>query len=396
MKLSRGQTLEVTIDRLSVGGRGVGRAEKFVIFVPDTAPGERVEVEITFVKKSFAEGRLLRILSRSSTRVTPTCPVAGLCGGCNWQHLDAATQLHWKRELVRESLRKFSGFDVSEEARVQAVVASPNSFRYRNRVQFHHESGKLGFFQRGSHRIVNIDDCPITEEAITSLIPDFKARFATAAPGRFEAFISEDGPVRTRGPGHMDTDQEAESGGLSFSFSQVNTAQNTNLVRAVVELFHKMSKSVSKPQVFDLYSGAGNFTFPLMEALPTASFTAVELNSQSVKRGREKTAASFPDRDVRWFEADVLTFLKHNELPEGALVLIDPPRVGCDPEVMRILASSKISYLVYVSCHPVTLARDLAFMKEAGYRLERVQPFDMFPQTDHVETLVFLSRETIV
>lgn len=401
MKLSRGQTIQVTIDRLSVGGRGVGRFESFVVFVPDTAPGERVEVEITFVKKSFSEGRLIKVLDRSSSRVKPPCPVAGICGGCNWQHLNYPTQILWKRELVRESLRKFSGFDVSSEDRVQPVISSPDEFRYRNRVQFHHENGKLGFFQRGSHRIVDIQDCPITETAITTLIPEFRSRFHGKPAGRFEAYISEEGPVHLRGPGlneksEQDDSDQDEQGGLSFSFSQVNTKQNTQLVQAVVAIFKELGKSHSEPQVFDLYSGAGNFSFPLLEALPNATLTAVELNSQSVQRGRAQSALKYPNRDVRWFANDVLTFLNQNKLPEGSLVLIDPPRTGCDPDVMRQLASSKISYLVYVSCHPVTLARDLAFLREAGFGLDRVQPFDMFPQTDHVETLVLLSRATIV
>lgn len=404
MKLSRGQKIHLTIDRLSVGGRGVGRysiddssdSRKVVVFVSDTTPGDSVEVEIVFVKKSFAEARLLQVLNASTNRIEPPCPVAGVCGGCNWQHLKYETQLEWKRELVRESLRKFSGFDVSEDSRVSTVVPSPDEFRYRNRVQFHHENGKLGFYQRGSHRIVDIDDCPITETAIAYLIPEFKRRFANQAPGRFEAYISEEGPVRTRGPGHGSIEEPEEQGGLNFSFSQVNTNQNENLVRDVVEIFSQLSAAVSQPAIFDLYSGAGNFSFPILNALPTASLTAVELNAQSVERGRAKSQSLYPNRKIQWHAADVLTFLKQSRLPDGALVLIDPPRTGCDPEVMKILANSRISHLVYVSCHPVTLARDLAFMKEAGFDLKSVKPFDMFPQTDHVETLVFLTRETIV
>ncbi|RYZ65068.1 MAG: class I SAM-dependent RNA methyltransferase, partial [Proteobacteria bacterium] len=363
--------------------------------------GELIETEIIFTKKSYAEGRLLRILEKSESRVVPPCPVAGVCGGCNWQHLDYSTQLNWKRELVRESLSKFSGFDVSSDEAVQAVVPSPDEFKYRNRVQFHHQNGRFGFFQRGSHRIVDIDDCPITEEAITSLIPDFKTQFGSKPPGRFEAYVSQEGPVRTRGPGLQDgessedTNDQEEPGGLSFSFSQVNTKQNVNLLRAVVARFQEQAELTADPralQLYDLYAGSGNFTFELLQAFPEATVTAVELNAQSVARGNELAQSAYPTRKVRWHQADVLAFLKGNEISPGALVLIDPPRSGCDPEVMQILASSKISYLAYVSCHPVTLARDLKFMKEAGFELVHTQPFDMFPQTDHIETLAVLTR----
>lgn len=410
MKLTRGQTVQVKIERLSVGGRGVGRVggenddRKVVVFVPDTAPGERVEVEIVFTKKSYAEARLLKILEKSEARVVPPCPVAGVCGGCNWQHLSYPEQLTWKQELVRESLKKFSGFDVSAEDSVQAVVPSPDEFRYRNRVQFHHQNGRFGFFQRGSHNIVDINDCPITEEAITSQIPEFRKQFASKSPGRFEAYVSQEGPVRTRGPGLQESSQtasaesqEEEQGGLSFSFSQVNTKQNVNLVSSLVAHFverARLQKSTEPAHLYDLYAGAGNFTFPLLKAFPDATITSVELNAQSVARGKEITATEFPNSKVKWHQSDVLTFLQRHVFPPQSLVLIDPPRTGCDPEVMQLLAASKISYLAYISCHPVTLARDLKFLKEAGYQLSSVQPFDMFPQTDHVETLALLKLDT--
>ncbi len=394
--VNRGDLLTLHIDRLSVGGRGVGRTQDLVVFVPDVAPNEDVEVEIVALKKNFAEGRLVRVLTPSASRVVPPCPVAGVCGGCNWQHVDYPEQLAQKRALVQESLRKFSGFDVSAEGSVRPVIPSPKPFLYRNRVQFHHSGNKLGYFKRGSNELVAIDQCPIAEAPINELIPGLKSRFADQASGRIEVFVGSDDAVHVRDPqgsgDPKDQDHDDSEGGLGFAFSQVNTQQNRNLVASVVSVFVMKFLDSKNPVLFDLYSGSGNFTFPLAKAFPGASITAVELNRESVLRGKEKSAEAKSGRDINWLQSDVGEFLKTVSFPVGSGVLIDPPRSGCTPDVTAVLASSPIEFLVYVSCHPVTLARDLKPFFQAGFALESVQPFDMFPQTDHVETLAVLTR----
>jgi 23S rRNA (uracil1939-C5)-methyltransferase len=368
--LTRGSKLKLHIDRLSVGGRGVGRSDALVVFVADVC-----------------EARLIQVLKASSERVVPPCPVAGICGGCNWQHISYAEQLVVKRDLVRESLRKFSGFDVSGEDRVQPVVASPRPFRYRNRIQLHHTPGVIGYYKRGSHSLVSIDDCPISEEKIAKEIP--KLRATLPGSGRLEVYVAEDETVHTRGGGLPGEDDE---GGLSFAFSQVNTQQNRNLVSAVVSTFMTKLIDADAPIIFDLYAGSGNFSFALAKAFPDSNLTAVELNEESVGRAREKTAQSFSEQTIRWVQSDVGAFLAREVLPKGAGVLLDPPRAGCDPEIVSKLAKSSLAFIAYVSCHPVTLSRDLKTFNESGWILESVQPFDMFPQTDHVETLAVLTR----
>lgn len=380
-KPQRGDKLKLHIERLSVGGRGVGRAEDLVVFVPDTCPDEDVEIEITSAKKNFAEARVLTVTTPGPTRVTPPCPVAGICGGCNWQHVSYDGQLEQKRMLVRDSLRKFSGFDVSKDEAVQAVVASPRPLRYRNRVQFHHAGGKLGYYKRGSHDLVAIDDCPISEEPIAESIPSLRAKFAGQPPGRVEVFVDDQERVQTRVAGEP---TEEDEGGLSFAFAQVNTQQNRNLISLVVSELMKRFMDEPPTEIFDLYAGSGNLTFPLKKAFPSARTTAVELNRESVERGRAKGP------DIRWVQSDVGAFLRENAV--GDVVVIDPPRAGCEAEVAQALAASNAKVFVYVSCHPVTLARDLKFFKDAGWKLESVQPLDMFPQTDHVETLAVLTK----
>ncbi|MES2855580.1 MAG: class I SAM-dependent RNA methyltransferase [Bdellovibrionota bacterium] len=384
MKPSKGERLKVQIERLSVGGRGVARHDGLVIFVPDTAPGEQVEITLTNVKKNFAEATLTSVLNASEHRRTPPCPVAGICGGCNWQHLQYPEQIRIKRELVRESLSKFSGFDVSDINAVQPVVPSPREFRYRNRSQFHIDSGHFGYFKKASHSIVDIDDCPITEEAITAKIPELRKRFASLKKGRVEVSLDTDSVVRVKtADGSVQTEDE-EQGGLSFS--QVNSDQNVLLVDAVVE------RLKSEPEIefiLDLYAGSGNFTFPIADALPKTHVTAVELNDISTQAGARRAESDYLNR-VTFVTSDVGSFLSRRALADKTAVLIDPPRSGCTPDVVKSLASSKLSLLIYVSCHPVTLARDLSAFHAAGFELEVVRPFDMFPQTDHVETMVVL------
>jgi 23S rRNA (uracil1939-C5)-methyltransferase len=390
-----GDRFEVHIDRLSVGGRGVARHEGLVVFVADTAPGEAVEVELALVKKNFAEARLVRIVTPSLSRITPPCPVAGICGGCNWQHVAYDEQLRQKKSLVEESLKTFSGFQTDDQT-VSDVVASPSPFRYRNRIQLHYSGPRMGFFKRASHEIVDIVDCPITEESLAQQIPKLKKDYAQKKTGRIELSIRQNGTVSAV---HLEKDleksQQKEDEGAPDvagpAFSQVNTAQNRQLVEYVVTLAVRELGVDFRGELLDLYAGSGNFTLPLAFALPHARITGVELNSDSVLLARKIAEKDFSSRELRFEKSDVASYLQKARLDSRSFVLLDPPRTGCGPEVIASLVAARPRRILYVSCHPVTLARDLKQLAEAGYKLGQVAPFDMFPQTDHVETVAFLT-----
>lgn len=379
--VKRGDRLIVHIDRLAVGGKGVARHEGLVVFVSDTAPGDRAEIEITFAKKNFAEARLLKVLEASSQRREPPCPVAGICGGCNWQHLTYPSQIANKRRLVTESLRKFSGFSIDDDF-VKPVIESPKQLRYRNRIQLHHSGSRVGFNRRGSHEIVDILDCPITETPLAELIPQLRQELAHVKPGRFELYLTKDGKTARRNSHTLE-----DSDGAGPAFSQVNTGQNVNLIEFVLEVVRAQS---DYDQLFDLYAGSGNFTFPLARHFQTLKMTGVELNSEAVKLAREVVRTEFPNREFEFIEASVDDAVRRLAITQDSLVLLDPPRIGCGPEVLVHIAQKRPKRILYVSCHPATLARDLKALSEANYQLEFVQPFDMFPQTDHVETVVSL------
>jgi 23S rRNA (uracil1939-C5)-methyltransferase len=400
---SRGQRLTVHIDRLSIGGRGVARHEGLVVFVADTAPDEDVEIELTKVKKNFAEARLISVVRASPARVKPPCPVAGICGGCSWQHVSYDEQLIQKRDLVREAFRKFSSFDVTAENAVLPTLRSPKEFRYRNRIQLHQVGAKVGFFKRNSHDIVDINDCPITEEPLAKLIPSLKRQRDREKNARIELYLTPNGEVGQRltsgATERLDHESEnaedLENLPTGAAFSQVNTEQNIHLVQYVIEALVRESGSRKPKIIYDLYAGDGNFTFPIARAFPEAKLVGVELNEESVQRAQEtlKAKAEFSARDLRFVGSDVESFIEKESWADHSTVLLDPPRTGCGVFVMTALAARKPDLIVYVSCHPVTLARDVKVLADSEYELLVIQPFDMFPQTDHVETVAVFRRK---
>ncbi len=374
-----GSKIKVKIEKLAIGGAGVARHEGLVVFVPQVAPNEEVLIEITLVKKNFAEAKLLEVLIPSPSRRTPPCPLAADCGGCNWQHLTEEEQRHQKEKLVLETIRKFNP---TVEFEYLPIQPSPRSLRYRNRIQPKFKNGKFGFFARNSHEIIEATDCLITEEVLANKFAEVKAwaqQRQDKSLQRLEMYISEDGPIRY---GAI-TDEDDGIG-----FSQVNRFQNQDLIRTALS----WAGDEQYEKVFDLYAGAGNFTFPLAEKFPDSQVIGVELNQKLVERAKAKIT----DKRIKYFLSDVETYARRADFGAKDLVLLDPPRAGASEFTMRTLAAAAPKKIIYISCHPVSLARDLnwffawsqKFNKKA--QLKRVQAFEMFPQTDHVETIAEL------
>ncbi len=372
------QILEVHVDRLSVGGRGVARYDGAVIFVERAAPQETLQVRITFVKKKYAEAEIVKIIGASAARITPPCPHWSECGGCSWQHLSYAEQLKQKTLLVEESIKKFSGF---VDFNVNACLPSPDEFRYRNRIQVHVQNGNLGFFKKNTHQIVSIDDCLITDKKITqrfSLLRknSLKQKSTAAKAERLELKLDSDDLKN-----HEDLD-----------FSQVNSAQNEVLRDLVCKLVKGLTAKKGSLQIFDLYCGGGNLSFPLAEHFPKSKIIGVELSAKNVAAAKAFLKSSKHQGQIEFHQAKVEDFLKKTSYDlKSNLVLLDPPRTGCDPVTMQTLAEKKPHSIIYVSCHPATLSRDLKFLAN-DYIISSIQPLDMFPQTDHVECIVALER----
>lgn len=364
----------VTIESLTYhGGRGVGRFDGKVIFVPFTAPGDVAQVQITEDKGRFFEGEVVEILTPSTSRREAPCSVYGECGGCRWQHLAYEEQLKQKEQIIKSSFRSFE--KKLGAVTYKPIVGSPSEWHYRNRIQLHAENETLGFYARKSRRVVSFEHCWITEEKLNKKYSTLKAQDFT--PGeRVELAVTTSGSVDVRKSGR---DPEAAY------FSQVNTAQNAQLITAVIETL----QGESPQNIFDLYCGSGNFTFPLQNQFPESKITGVELSRQNLSFAKQLD----PQQKIRWVQSDVADFLKEVKSLSHTLVVLDPPRVGCEKSVVEQLLRLKPEVIMYISCNPTTLARDLMTLAESQlYQCEFVQGFDMFPQTEHVETLSLLRR----
>lgn len=372
-----GQNLSLKIESLAIGGHGVARHEGMVIFVPFGVPEDELLAEVIEQKSNFAQAEIRQIVKPSPHRQEPPCPYFFSCGGCNWQHIQTLSQLHFKHQIVAESLKKFAGY----QSPLQPIVASPQSWRYRNRIQLAAKDNKLGFKKRKSHEVIDIQDCLISEESLIQLLPEIREKMATSnSEHRLEVFLDDEGRPRWQ-----NTDN-TESGPVGFS--QVNRFQNENLIQTVLEW-----AGPSPAKILELYAGAGNFTFPLNKRWPLAEITAVELSPILVQRALQKQKSQ---SQVQILQAEVENFLRRRAIENFDLALLDPPRQGVNAYIMSSLAWAGIRKILYLSCHPVSLGRDLAYLFEAAekagksYKVTRVQPFEMFPHTDHVETLVEL------
>lgn len=364
----------VKIEKLAVGGYGVGRHEGLVIFVPYSVPGDEVVVEITEQKSNHAFAEIKSFIKKSSERVEPPCQYFESCGGCNWQHIQPEAQLKYKENLVRENLKKF----LKEDIFVSPIIPSPQPWRYRNRVQLSAVGKEIGFRKRKSHAVVDIADCLIIEKPLSEALPQIRSSLSTGEK-RIELFLTPRNEVKW---------EEIENVEDGAGFSQVNRFQNEGLIAKALEAIELPPRSI-----LELYAGSGNFTWPFAKKFSSTEITAVELNSKLTKKALEMKK-SFPK--VQFINADVDSFIRRWPVEQHDLVFLDPPRQGATSLVMKSLGSSGISHVLYLSCHPVSLGRDLAdFMAAAkksrkSYRIQVVQPFEMFPHTDHVETLVDL------
>jgi 23S rRNA (uracil1939-C5)-methyltransferase len=387
-----GKNLQVTIEKLAIGGSGIARHDGLVIFVPDSAPGDELLVKITNKKKNFAEAQIQEILKPGPARRTPPCPIADRCGGCNWQHLTEAEQKNQKQILVQETLAKFLP---GMELPFLPFKESPLSLRYRNRIQPKYSQGRFGFFARRSHDIVEAQDCPITEEKLAAEFGPIKAaldkKFLNSKDvQRIEIYLDQD-----EKPQWLLMGEEKEGVG----FSQVNRFQNEDLLNTALS----WSEGADYDRIFDLYAGSGNFTFPLAEKYRSQQIIAAELDSKLVQKAQEKIqSAKSLNKRVHYYLSDVALFLKRTRLQAKDLVVLDPPRAGADEFVMKALAHANVEKIIYISCHPVSLARDLKYFFETQaqvnpsrkLKLAKIQCFEMFPQTDHVETIAELAVDT--
>jgi 23S rRNA (uracil1939-C5)-methyltransferase len=367
LALEPGQVVELQIERLAPGGNGVARHNGLVVFVPLTAPGDRIKASAEIVKKNFVVASLLEILEPGPTRREAPCPYYGICGGCNWQHVTYGEQLRQKQNQVERLALK-----ANPEVELLFIEPSPSEWRYRSRVQIHSENKKAGFLKRGSDGLVDIKDCLITDPRVTANFENVRQE-SLKQRQKFELGVTDQGETY-----QINLEED------DYTFTQVNRAQNQKLVDDVV------NQVGDSEFILDLYCGSGNFTVPLAQKLPKSRIVGVEESKKSIELAKQQSSGQ---PNLQFVAQESLQYLRKLPTLEGATVILDPPRAGCDDHVLRQLCEKGAYKIVYVSCNPATAARDWQFVT-GRFQLVRVKPFDMFPQTDHVELVsTLVSRE---
>lgn len=374
MSLEPGLQIELRIDKMSIGSGGVGRFEDQVVFVQRSAPGDLLRVEITESKKNFSRGRILSIVESGPSRVSPPCEYFEKCGGCSWQHMSYTEQISQKRQVVEEQL----GRNLEVPLPKIQVWPSKETSRYRKRVRLKFQNNQFGYFGHRSHDFIAIEDCLIADEKIVEEAKLLRRKHEK--PAELElALVGSSVVVR---------DLEKDEG----EFTQANLSLNQKMIETVVA----WASQTKVNNVYDLYCGNGNFSFPVSEKMTGAKVLGIEGNPNSIHsaqaRSRER---NFSPKRLQFLNSSVETALQLIPLESDSCVVIDPPRAGCSEFVIKTLGKVSPTSLIYISCHPASLARDLALFFEsspASYQLKEVHLFDMFPHTEHIETLVELRR----
>ena len=366
------------LNTLAYGGEAVGRVDGRAIFVTGGLPGEVVHVAITEERKNFARGRVLDVIEPSPDRISPRCPHFGFddqaCGGCHWQHIDYAAQLRFKRDIVRDQLRRLGKI---EDAPVRETIPSPAIWAYRNHAQFSLTPiGQPGFQAARSHRTVPIRDCHIVEPEILAWLQANQRVSESANSKSASQRIS----VRSRTAFYV---HGVELRVSDESFFQVNTS----LIETLIDQVLMRLELRGTETVVDAYCGAGLFSRFI--APRAARVIGIESSRSAIEDARVNLAA--------FDQIELHTGAVEDVLPELAAdpidaVVVDPPRAGCAPAVLRAVIARHIDRVVYVSCDPATLARDVRELIDHGYALIDVQPIDLFPHTYHIETIALLLR----
>lgn len=396
--LKKGMRIAMPITDVAFGGDGVGRWERFAVFVPFAVDGDEVEAEVVEVKKRYGRAKLLQVISPSLHRVAPACLYYGLCGGCRLQHIAYPHQLELKGRQVAAALSRIAGLPGPS---VAPVIASPLPLGYRGKAEFHVSGGQVrraGLMALASHDLVEVERCALVDESINRQYEEFRRLLKTGeletAVARQVLWSTEPGapPVNLRRQVREEPEIERDVAGKRFAVSYRGFFQaNLSLVAGLVGEVVRHCALTGRETLVDAYGGVGLFSaFLSAGAGRTILIEKDEPAVRCARRNLERlglTRTEVLEGDV----ADVLA----GAFGGGAradVVVLDPPRDGCGDGVIDRVAALAPRRIVYVSCNPATLARDLNRLAGQGYGLGCVQPFDMFPQTAHIEVVTLLTR----
>jgi len=362
------RTVDLKITDVAFGGKGVARENGKAVFIPFTIEAELVSAKITRDKKQFAEAEVVDLRQRSAYRVDPPCPYFGRCGGCAYQHIDYAHQLEIKTRQVRDVLKRIGKLD---DVPMRSIIPSPLPYAYRNRVTVHAENGVIGYFQRDSNRLIDVEHCPIAMEEVNRELADLR---------------SDDVP-----DGHYTL--RARPGPRVFSQT------NDGVANALRDLIVQLMPS-NQELLVDAFCGAGFFAkalvgkFQRIVGIDWDRFAIAAAKENATEK--ETYVAGDIEAELRRTDLTALSGQVSSGKTDGSAksaVIVDPPAVGLSGRLRKTIVDLAPATLIYVSCNPATLARDLAELR-SRFKIESVTPLDMFPQTAEIEVVAQLQRST--
>lgn len=424
------ERVEVTVEKLVHGGNGLARLETGqAVFISGVLPGERVLIELKRKRKGFLEADLVQVLAPSQDRIAPLCTGETQCTGATWPHIAYPAQLRFKQEILLDTLSRIAGLTPKE---CLPILPSPKQDHYRLRTQFNvrQEKGtqRIGFFRQGSYSLIEVDDAFLLDPLISrtlkavrklvSQLPPLAEIHINATPsnsvhlliiglaefqplkGFFQDLmklvpevIGITGFANRKRLWSLGKNQlQLEMQGITLlategNFYQVNWGQNRNMVETVLDF----ASLTGKETVLDLYCGVGNFALPL--AKQAKQVIGIESGFSAIDDAKANAARN-SIRNVEFFADDMqdgLKKLKERKL-QAEVVVLDPPRAGATLKTLERILAFVPQKIVYVSCNPSTLARDLKFFHLFGFELQRLQPIDMFPYTYHIECVAEMIR----
>ncbi len=447
--------IQVNIETLVAGGDGLSRLDGMAIFVPDTVPGDQIRAKVVSIKKNYAHAHLKEVLQSSKHRVKPPCQYAGDCGGCQWQHIDYEEQLRAKKAIIEDCFTRIAGVDVPVKDVISNDQLTGYRCKVQYPVQQVAKTDPfiVGYYQKGTHHVVDIETCPVqpsTIDVITRFI-----RISVAQMG-LKAYVPKNrkGLLRHIVYKYSETHQNLLvifvinarqapeklidlSKTLRDKFPQVagvlvnyNIQNNTIILgsktqlidgvsyieeklndlrfkisadsffqthpkmafRIFQEVYNMLKLCVEQASLLDIYAGVGTFSL-FLEPL-ASSVLAIEESPSAVRDFRDNIQSAGLDDKIRCIQGKAEIILKelYDNEERFDVILLDPPRKGCERAVIDYIASMTDRYIVYVSCNPATLARDVKALIAKGFRLEYTQPFDMFSFTHHIESVSILKK----
>ncbi len=395
-----GDVLEVGIEGVAFGGEGVGRVGSMVVFVPFTAAGDRVEITVTETKRRYLRGKIHRLSVPSPARQQPLCRYFTACGGCRYQHIRPEEQIRIKQSQVIELFERIGKMPSPP---VREIIPSPLPFHYRVKADYHlalppGRSPALGFMDVLNRRVIDIDRCEIVDDTINRACLAYRRDLAAgriAKPRDRQTVWSADTPGGTpevitdfRVPRFVTRTVMGHGLRVPYrGFFQANGALLPRLVAAVVEA----AGPTGRETIADVHCGSGLFSFFLAPSARAVHGIEVDGEAVHCARWNHREAGLANAVFHRGDAGEVLNTTFVTGKRKIDTLILDPPRTGCDPALIAALTELRPARIVYISCNPATQARDIRSLADQGFTLQYLQPFDMFPQTAHIEVLALLT-----